>query len=97
MVIEKENRVQKRNKSIRGPRTIVTKLLNNKDKEYILENTLHLTKDTEDTNIYVYDDFSKEKIAMRKLLWDKVKKLRRQGKYAVIKYHKTFSSELHTW
>ena len=39
-----------------GPRTIVAKLLNYKDKGHILKNTHHL----KDTNIYIYKDFSKK-------------------------------------
>ena len=69
-----------------GPRTIVAKLLNYKDKGHILKNTHHL----KDTNIYIYKDFSK-KLVIRKSLWDEVKKLRQQGKYAVIKYDKIYS------
>ena len=47
-------------------------------------------------NIYAYEDFSKEKRTIRKPLQDKVKKLRRQEKYSLIKYDKIYSSELHT-
>ena len=61
--------------------SIITKLYNYKDKEYILKNAHHL----KDTNIYIYEDFSKETMAIRKSLWDKIKKLRQQGKYGVIK------------
>ena len=48
--------VGKRNKSKQGPRTFVAKLLNYKDKEYILKNTHHL----KDTNIYVNEIFQKK-------------------------------------
>ena len=34
------------------------------------------------------EDFSKETVEIRKKLWDQVKKLREDGKYAVIKYDK---------
>ena len=36
----------------------------------------------------VREDFSKEAVEIRKKLWDQVKKLREDGKYAVIKYDK---------
>ena len=62
-------------KSKQGPRTIVAKLFKYKGKEYILKNTHHL----KDTNVYVYDDFSKETIAISKSLWDNAKKFRQQG------------------
>ena len=42
---------------------------------------------------YIYEDFSKETMAIRKSLWDEVKKLKQQGKYAVIKHDKIYSSE----
>lgn len=57
----------------------------NKDQEQLLQsyfmtktksaswkNTHHL----KDTNVYIYEFFSKETMAIRKLSWDKVKKLR---------------------
>ena len=34
------------------------------------------------------EDFSKKTVEIRKKLWDQVKKLREDGKYAVIKYDK---------
>ena len=49
-----------------------------------------------DTNVYIHGDFPKETMAIRKLLWEEVKKLRQQGKYAVVKYDKTYFSEFHT-
>ena len=49
-----------------------------------------------DTNVYIHGDFPKETMAIRKLLWEEVKKLRQQGKYAVVKYDKTYFNEFHT-
>ena len=53
VLIKRENGVAKRDKSKEAPRTIIAKLLNSKDKEYILKNAHHL----KGTNIYVYEDF----------------------------------------
>ena len=75
------NYFEKWDKSKEEPSTIVAKLFNYKDKEYILKNTHHL----KDTNIYIYEDYSKEILAIGKSLWDEVKKLRQQGKCAIVK------------
>ena len=74
------NYFEKWDKSKEEPSTIVAKLFNYKDKEYILKNTHHL----KDTNIYIYEDYSKEILAIGKSLWDEVKKLRQQGKCAIV-------------
>ena len=57
-----------------------------------MKNNQHL----KDTNIYIYEDFSKETMAIRKSLWDEVKKVQQRRKYAVIKYDKIYSSEFLT-
>ena len=41
-----------------------------------------------DTTYSVREDFSKETVGIRKKLWDQVKKLQEDGKYAAIKYDK---------
>ena len=41
-----------------------------------------------DTTYSVREDFSKETVEIPKKLWDQVKKLREDGKYAVINYDK---------
>ena len=92
VVTERSHRVEKRDKSKQRFRTSVAKLLDYKEREHILKNTEHL----KDTNIYIYEDFSKETMAIRKSLWDEVKKVQQQGKYAVIKYDKIYSSEFRT-
>ena len=92
VVTERSHRVEKRDKSKQRFRTSVAKLLDYKEREHILKNTEHL----KDTNIYIYEDFSKETMAISKSLWDKVKKVQQQGKYAVIKYDKIYSSEFRT-
>ena len=71
------------------PRTIVMKLLNYKDKVKILKNARRL----KDTGIYINEDFSKETTEIRKRLWEQVKKLRDQGKYAIIKYDQIYQRD----
>ena len=87
------HRIEKRDKSKQGPCTVAAKLLNNKDKEGILQKTHYL----KDTNIYIYKDFSKETMAIRKSSWYEVEKLRQQGRYVVIRFDKIYSSEFRTW
>ena len=66
------------------PRTIVAKFLDYKEKEEVMRRRYKL----KDTTYSVREDFSKETVEIRKKLWDQVKKLREDGKYAVIKYDK---------
>ena len=79
IVVERAQGIEERDKSKQGSRATVAKLLNYKDKEYILKNTNHL----KDTNIYIYKNLSKETMAILKSSRDEIKKLRQQGKYAI--------------
>ena len=85
LYIERAYRVRRRENiksiSYNTPRTIVGKLLDFKEKEEIMRQRYKL-KDS------VRENFSKETVEIRKKLWDQVKKLREDGKYAVIKYDK---------
>ena len=45
-------------------------------------------KERED--IYIYEDFSKATVAIRKENWEKVKALRQRGKYAILVYDKIY-------
>ena len=47
------------------------KFLNYKDKEYILKNTHYLKH----RSVYIYEDFFKKAMIIRKSLWDEDKKL----------------------
>ena len=71
------------------PRTIILKLLNFKDKERILKNAKYL----KNTGIFINEDFSKETIEKRKKLWEDVIKLRKEGKYAILKYDRIYSRD----
>ena len=64
--------------------TNVAKLLGYKEKKEIRLRPFKLKDKT-----YLFrEDFSKETVEIRKKLWDKIQKLREDGKYAVIKYDK---------
>ena len=65
------------------PRTIICCLLNFKDKQNILKNCRKL----KGTNIFVNEDFSREKLEHRKDLWKEVKHLREgEDKIAYLNY-----------
>ena len=86
VVIECTHRIkvyshEKKNKKLRS-RTIVCKLLSFVDKARILKNSHRL----KGTTYYVNEDFSKETLAYRKELWEKVKALRKEGKIAYLNY-----------
>ena len=63
-------------------RTVVCKLLSFVDKARILKNSHRL----EGTSYYVNEDLSKETLAYRKELWEKVKVLRKESKIAYLNY-----------
>ena len=63
-------------------RIVVCKLLSFVDKERILKNTHRLIE----TTYYVNQDFSKETLAYRKELREKIKALRKEGKVAYLNY-----------
>ncbi|XP_065679760.1 uncharacterized protein LOC136094097 [Hydra vulgaris] len=88
IIIERAHRIGQP-KEDKKPRTIVLKLLNFQDKTKILD----ATKNLRGTGIYVNEDFAKETIESRRMLWEEVKMLRLEGKYAVIKYDKIVSRE----
>ena len=71
----------KNSKKLR-PRAAVCKLLNFPDKARTLKNSHRL----KGTTYYVNEDFSKETLAYRKELWEKVKALRKEGKVAYLNY-----------
>ena len=49
-----------------------------------------------DSTYWVRENFSKETVEIRKKLWDQAKKLREDGKYAIIKYDKIVTSDFRT-
>nr|XP_047131914.1 uncharacterized protein LOC124810986 [Hydra vulgaris] len=67
-------------------RSIVLKLLHFNDKKLILQNS----KKLRGTGVFVNEDFAKETIEKRKKLWGEVIKLRKEGKYAILKFDSIF-------
>ena len=68
---------------------IVTKLSSYKSKQRVLNEARCQKRE----DIYVYEDFSKAIVAIRKESWEKVKALRQQGKYAILVYEKIYSRD----
>ena len=69
--IDRCHRVKSRNQSGQHqgrPRTIICRFNKFKDKQQILNNA----KKLRDTGIYIYEDFSKDTMDLRKTLWEKV-------------------------
>ena len=72
---------KKNSKKLRST-TIVCKLLSFVVKTRFLKNSHRL----KGTTYYVNEDFSKETLAYRKELWEKVEALRKEGKVAYLNY-----------
>ena len=84
IIIERTNR-KKRNykdKDKKRPRTIVLRLANVKDKNIILKNVNKL----KGSDVYVNEKFNRETTELRKKLWEEVKQLRSEGKFAYLNY-----------
>nr|XP_047125257.1 uncharacterized protein LOC124807423 [Hydra vulgaris] len=85
-------------KKVGKHRTIFIKLLktpnnlhkNYNDKKRILFNS----KNLRGTGIFINEDFAKETIETRKRLWGEVLNLRKEGKYAILKFDKIYCREL---
>ena len=71
------------------PRTIVLKLANFKDKSTILKNVNKL----QGSDVYKDENFSRETMELRKKLWEKVKQLRSEGKFAYLNYRSIISRD----
>ena len=83
--IDRCPRVKSRNQSGQHqghPRTIICRFNKFKDKQQILNNA----KKLRETGIYIYKDFSKDTMDLRKTLWEKVLQYRRQNKFACLNY-----------
>ena len=71
-----------KDKDKKCPRTIALRLMNFKDKSIILKNVNKL----KGSDVYINEDFSRETTELRKKLWDEVKQLRSEGKFAYLNY-----------
>ena len=67
-------------------RTIVAKFSSYKGKQRVLNQTRCQKRE----DIYIYEDFSKATVAIRKENSEKTKALRQQGKYAILVYDKIY-------
>ena len=80
--MKKKNKDQSNNERRSRPRTIVCKLLRFKDKQKIIQNS----KKLKNTGIFVYEDFCKDTMDLRKQLWEKVLEHRANNKIAYLNY-----------
>ena len=85
--IEKTHRVGA--KEVGKEITVAKKFSSYKGKQLILNKAMFQKRE----DIYVYDDFSKATVALRKENWEKVKALRQQGKYVILIYDKIYSRQ----
>ncbi|XP_065662726.1 uncharacterized protein LOC136085353 [Hydra vulgaris] len=88
IIVERAYRIGKI-KEDKSPRTMIVKLLDFQNKNKILTSA----KKLKGTGIFINEDFSNETMEIRKKLWEEVKRLRKEGKYAIIKYDKIFVRE----
>ena len=72
-----------RNKS--KPQTVACKFLLSKDKRKVLLNE----KKLKDIGIFIYEDFSKATMKLRKSIWEEVLQHRQQNKIAYLNYRST--------
>ena len=80
--MKNKNKDQSNNERRSRPRTIVCKLLRFKDKQKIIQNS----KKLKNTGIFVYEDFCKDTMDLRKQLWEKVLEHRANNKIAYLNY-----------
>ena len=71
-----------KNKDPTRPRTIISRLTKFKEKQKILINV----KVLKDTGIFIYEDYRKDSMSVRKRLWEQVLNYRKQDKIAYLNY-----------
>ena len=83
-MIERAHRTKRnyKDKDKKGPRTIVLRLANFKDKSITLKNVNKL----KGSDVYINENFSRGKTELRKKMWDEVKQLRSEGKFVYLNY-----------
>ena len=79
--IDRCHRMSKRKGSNR-PRTVICRITKYKDKQKILKNAKYL----KGSGIFIYEDFCKATMELRKSLWEQVLEYRRQNKFAYLNY-----------
>ena len=73
---------RKTNQNQDRPCTIVYRLNRFKDKQCILNNA----KKLKNTGIFIYEDFSKDTMELRKSLWEQVLEYQKENKFAYLNY-----------
>ena len=79
--IDRCHRLSKK-KNQNRPRTIICRITKFKEKQKILKNAKLL----KNTGIFIYEDFCKDTMELRKELWQEVLEYRRQNKFAYLNY-----------
>ena len=69
------------------PRTIICRLLRFKDKQRIIQSS----KKLKNTGIFIYEDFCKDTMDLRKQLWEKVLEHRANNKISYLNYRSNSS------
>ena len=67
------------------PQTIICRLLRFKDKQRIIQSL----KKLKNTGIFIYEDFCKDTMDLRKQLWEKVLEHRANNEISYLKYRST--------
>ena len=80
--IDRCHRITPKKKDPTRPRTIICRLTKFKEKQKILINA----KVLKDTGIFIYEDYCKDTMSVRKKLWEQVLNYRKQDKNAYLNY-----------
>ena len=84
IVFDRCHRTGKFKKNQSKPRTIFFRLPRFKDKENFLQNS----KKLKNTGFFIYEDFCKATMKLRKSLWEEALEDRRQNKIAYLNYRR---------
>lgn len=89
---ERIHRIKKRQS--KQPRPVILKLYDSREKSKVYKNC----KKLKGTGISIADDYSKETVAKRKLLWNSAQDERKQGQRVHLNYDKLFiDSDMYSW
>ena len=80
--IKKSGKDRSNNERDSSPRTIICRLLRFKDKQRIIQSS----KKLKNTGIFIYEDFCKDTMDLRKQLWEKVLEHRANNKISYLNY-----------
>ena len=80
--MKKSGKDRSNNERNSRPRTIICRLLRFKDKQRIIQSS----KKLKNTGIFIYEDFCKDTMDLRKQLWEKVLEHRANNKISYLNY-----------